>query len=53
MNWPVERLGGDWAIGSGRDIKDSLREAIQVLSGIDGIRSYTKYNHTGWVNHRG
>ena len=51
MNWPVERLGGDWAVGSGRNIKDSLREAIQLLSGIDGIRSYAKYNHTGWVNH--
>ena len=53
MNWPVERLGGDWAVGSGRNIKDSLREAIQLLSGIDGIRSYAKYNHTGWVNHLG
>ena len=37
MNWPVERLGGDWAIGSGRGIKDNVREAIQLLSGMDGI----------------
>ena len=37
MNWPVERLGGDWAIGSGRGIKDNIREAIQLLSGMDGI----------------
>jgi hypothetical protein len=53
MNWPVERLGGDWAIGSGRSIKDNVREAIQLLSGNDGIKSYTKYNHTGWINHNG
>ena len=42
MNWPVERLGGDWAVGSGRGIKDNVREAIQLLSAIDGIMSYAK-----------
>ena len=53
MNWPVERLGGDWAIGSGRGIKDNVREAIQLLSSMDGIIQYAKYNHTGWVRREG
>jgi hypothetical protein len=53
MNWPVERLGGDWAVRSGRGTKDSLREAIQLLSGTDGIIQYAKYNHTGWVRREG
>jgi len=51
MKWPAERLGGDWSLCSDRGIKEQVREAIQVLSGIDGITSYTKYNHTGWVKH--
>ena len=51
MKWPAERLGGDWSLGSDRGIKEQVREAIQILSGIDGITSYIKYNHIGWVKH--
>jgi hypothetical protein len=49
MDWPVESLGGDWSLGSSRGTKDKVREAIQLLSGKDGITQYTGYNHTGWI----
>jgi hypothetical protein len=53
MDWPVTHLGGDWSIESDRKAKDQVREAIQLLSGKDGITEYTGYDHTGWVKHAG
>jgi hypothetical protein len=41
MDWPVTHLGGDWAIGSDAKAKHQVREAIQLLSGQDGITEYT------------
>jgi hypothetical protein len=48
MKWVTERLGARAVIAAGMDIKDQLREAIQLLSSTQMVER-TVYTHTGWL----
>jgi hypothetical protein len=46
LNWVGEHLGASAVIHAGASIKDHVRAAIQLLSGIPRLE--TVYTHTGW-----
>ncbi|MDM7998737.1 MAG: DUF3854 domain-containing protein [Dehalococcoidia bacterium] len=46
LNWVVPSWGIDAVVAAGQTVKDSLREAIQLMS--SGASERTVYTHTGW-----
>lgn len=50
MNWVVPKLGGSATILPGRQMKDDVRTAIQMLSQERGKQCVTCFKHTGWWN---
>jgi hypothetical protein len=46
MEWPVVEWGACATIYAGRNVKDAVRAAIQLLS--DSVETRTVYTHTGW-----
>jgi hypothetical protein len=52
MVW-VYGLGAEFAIDPGRDTKDLVRHAIQVLSDGDGIGQAVEHTSLGWIDRDG
>lgn len=56
MRWPARIRAFDASVAAGQQVKDQLREAIEVISGeaareegLGSIRQITTYVHTGWT----
>jgi hypothetical protein len=52
MAW-VYGLGAEFAMDPGREVKDLVRHAVQVLSQADGIRRAVEHTSLGWIRHEG
>jgi hypothetical protein len=52
MKWVYE-LGPEFAVGTGRDTKDKVRHAIQILSEKEGIVRRVEHTALGWIRHEG
>jgi len=50
VSWPLARIGAHAIIGSGYNVRDELREAIQLFSVNPPPRGIHVYSHTGWIN---
>ncbi len=52
LMWAYD-LGPEFAIGTGRDIKEKVRHAIQLLSAQEGIVRRVEHTSLGWILHEG
>jgi Bifunctional DNA primase/polymerase, N-terminal len=52
MTW-IYDAGPEFTLGTGRDTKDRVRQAIQLFSQIKGIASRVEHTSLGWIRHEG